>query len=50
MRRPYADVLEMWTERAAIREYEGGATRADAERLAYDDFVDVYVRQLNQGT
>ena len=25
---------EWWSERAAIREYEGGATRADAEREA----------------
>jgi hypothetical protein len=29
------DLAEQWNERAAIREYLGGATRADAEREAY---------------
>jgi hypothetical protein len=28
---------EHWSERAAIREYDGGMTRADAERAAWDD-------------
>jgi hypothetical protein len=28
---------EYWSERAAIREYDGGMTRADAERAAWDD-------------
>lgn len=28
---------EFWTERAAIREHLGGATRADAERGADED-------------
>jgi len=33
-----ADLLvEQWAERAAIREFEGGQTRADAERDALDD-------------
>lgn len=30
-------VLELWAERAAIREYEGGQLRADAEAAAVDD-------------
>ncbi len=30
-------VLELWAERAAIREYEGGQSRADAEAAAVDD-------------
>lgn len=30
-------VLELWAERAAIREYEGGQSRADAETAAVDD-------------
>jgi hypothetical protein len=30
-------VLEMWAERAAIREYEGGQPRADAEASAVED-------------
>lgn len=28
-----------WLERAAIREFEGGMSRADAERAAYGDIV-----------
>jgi len=31
------DVREHFTERAAIREYDGGMSRADAERAALDD-------------
>lgn len=30
-------VLELWAERAAIREYEGGQARAQAEAAAVDD-------------
>jgi hypothetical protein len=30
-------VLEAWAERAAIREFDGGQARADAERAALDD-------------
>ena len=30
-------LFEEWSERAAIREYEGGQSRADAERDAFDD-------------
>lgn len=33
-----ADALvEQWAERAAIREFEGGQSRADAEREALED-------------
>ena len=28
---------EWWSERAAIREYDGGMPRADAEAAAWDD-------------
>ncbi len=31
------DLTELWTERAAIREYEGGASRKDAEAGALLD-------------
>lgn len=31
------DVLELWAERAAIREYDGGMKRREAERAAEDD-------------
>lgn len=31
------NVLELWNERAAIREYEGGMPRGEAEREALDD-------------
>lgn len=34
---PVDDVLELWNERAAIREYEGGQSRTDAEAAALDD-------------
>ena len=34
---PAETVLELWAERAAIREYEGGQSRADAEAAAVDD-------------
>jgi len=30
-------ILELWNERAAIREYEGGLSRIAAERAAYFD-------------
>ena len=32
--RDVVDLLDLWDERAAIREYEGEASRADAEREA----------------
>jgi hypothetical protein len=31
------DVVECWSERAAIREVDGGQRRADAERDAFED-------------
>ena len=31
------ELVEQWTERAAIREFEGGQSRADAERDALED-------------
>lgn len=34
-----ADWLAYFDERAAIREYDGGASRVDAERLAFGDAV-----------
>lgn len=36
---------EVYEERAAIRQYEGGATKADAEALAWRDVLDLYDRQ-----
>lgn len=40
-----ADALvEQWTERAAIREFEGNQSRADAERDALDDVRLLYRR------
>ena len=43
-RRTFDDVTELWEERAAIREYEAGKRRVDAERLALDDVADVVLR------
>jgi hypothetical protein len=34
------DVLEYWSERAAIREYDGGMTRAAAEGRAWADVIE----------
>ena len=36
-RRQLSDVIEHFTERAAIREHDGGMPRADAERAAVED-------------
>lgn len=38
-------VLDAWDERAAIRQYDGNADRADAERLAVDDVRAIFIRQ-----
>ena len=35
------DALERFEERAAIREFDGGYSRADAERLAVADVLEV---------
>lgn len=43
-KRTLDDVAELWNERAAIREYEGGKRRRDAEALAFDDVADVVLR------
>lgn len=32
-----AQVLELWSERAAVREYDGGMTRIEAEGAAMAD-------------
>ena len=37
-----ADILELWHERAAIMQYDGGMTRAEAERAAYFDLRRCY--------
>jgi nitroreductase len=31
------DVRDLWNERAAVREFDGGLSRAEAEHAAYDD-------------
>jgi hypothetical protein len=43
-KRTIEDVTERWHERAAIRQYDGGATRRDAERDALNDVADVVLR------
>lgn len=48
-RRTLDDVTELWHERAAIREYEGGKSRRDAEALALDDVADVVLRPVAVG-
>ena len=40
-RRPLDEVVEVWNERAAIREYLGGKQRKEAEQLALDDTANV---------
>lgn len=43
-KRTIEDVTELWHERAAIREFDGGKRRVDAERLALDDVADMVLR------
>lgn len=43
-KRTLDDVTELWNERAAIREFEGGHSRRDAERDALNDVADVVLR------
>lgn len=38
-------VIDEFDERASVREYLGGVTRADAERLAFEDVRERFVRQ-----
>lgn len=40
-RRTLDDVAEFWHERAAIREYDGGKSRKEAEMLALDDVANM---------
>jgi hypothetical protein len=40
-RRTVDDATELWHERAAMREHEGGAARKDAERAALDDVASI---------
>ena len=35
--RDVEDLFEWWSERAAIREFTGGVSRADADVAAFDD-------------
>ena len=44
-RRPLAELLEDYAERAAIREYVGGEDRRTAEREAYSEVADRALRQ-----
>ena len=39
------DLLELFHERAAIRQYDGGLTRIEAERLAYFELRNKYGRE-----
>jgi hypothetical protein len=43
-KRTIEDVTELFEERAAIREYMGGAKRRDAETAALNDVADVVLR------
>lgn len=40
-----ADLLEEWAERSSVREYLGGVTRAEAERLAVEDVREAVYRR-----
>lgn len=44
-RRPYDEVVEVWQERAAIREFLAGMPRREAERVALDDAADLIFRR-----
>ncbi len=39
------DIMDHFDERAALREYDGGLTRQEAERLGWQDCEEFYVRQ-----
>ncbi len=36
-KRPTEELVELWEERAAIREFDGGKRRMEAEAYAFDD-------------
>lgn len=40
--RDVVELLDVWDERAALREYEGEIVRAEAERLAVLDVIDLF--------
>lgn len=39
------DVLDDFDYHASVREYDGGVTRAEAERLGFEDVRERYTRQ-----
>jgi hypothetical protein len=41
-----ADLIELWEERAAIREFDGGMTRDRAEQAAYWDVKNMLGRSV----
>lgn len=43
--RDVCDLLDVWDERAAIRQYDGETNRHEAERLAVEDVRALFVRQ-----
>jgi hypothetical protein len=40
------DLIELWEERAAIREFDGGMTREAAEKAAYWDVKNMLGREV----
>lgn len=46
--RTVEDVTELWHERAAIREHDGGKRRKEAEQLALGDVADVVLRGVSE--
>lgn len=36
------DAVDQWSERAAAREYAAGYSRDEAEKLAYEDLLEMY--------
>jgi hypothetical protein len=40
------DLIELWEERAAIREFDGGMTREAAEKAAYWDVKNMLGRKV----
>lgn len=40
-----SDMLDDWDHRAAVMEYDGYVSRAEAERIAVEDIRAMYVRQ-----
>lgn len=43
---PRAELEELWTERAGIREYDGRQSRVEAEDGALDDVRSMYTAQV----